>query len=63
MECNAVIRNKTVFITGGAGFIGTQLAARLVETNRVIVYARYKGTAFRRWCLQYPFCGLSTSYG
>jgi nucleoside-diphosphate-sugar epimerase len=32
-----MIRNATFLITGGAGFIGTQLAKRLVDDNRVIV--------------------------
>jgi UDP-glucose 4-epimerase len=29
---------KTIFITGGAGFIGSTLAGRLVEDNQVVVY-------------------------
>jgi UDP-glucose 4-epimerase len=29
---------KTIFITGGAGFIGSTLVGRLVESNRIIVY-------------------------
>lgn len=33
-----MIENRTIFITGGAGFIGSTLAGRLLETNRVIVY-------------------------
>jgi UDP-glucose 4-epimerase len=33
-----VIENKTVFITGGAGFIGSTLAERLVERNRVVLF-------------------------
>lgn len=32
------IEGKTVFITGGAGFIGSTLAGRLVECNRIIIY-------------------------
>jgi UDP-glucose 4-epimerase len=34
----SVISGKTVFITGGAGFIGSALAGRLVAENRVILY-------------------------
>ena len=30
-----------VFITGGAGFIGSTLAARLVERNRVTIYDNF----------------------
>jgi UDP-glucose 4-epimerase len=33
-----VIKNKTVFITGGAGFIGSTLIGRIIDDNRVIVY-------------------------
>lgn len=32
------ITEKVIFITGGAGFIGSTLAGRLVENNKVIVY-------------------------
>ncbi len=32
------ISNKTIFITGGAGFIGSTLAGRLVEDNRIVIY-------------------------
>lgn len=33
-----MIKGKTLFITGGAGFIGSTLAGRLVEHNRIILY-------------------------
>jgi UDP-glucose 4-epimerase len=33
-----MIENKTVFITGGAGFIGSTLAGQLLDTNKVVVY-------------------------
>ncbi|MBN1461787.1 MAG: NAD-dependent epimerase/dehydratase family protein [Armatimonadetes bacterium] len=33
-----MIEDKTVLITGGAGFIGSALIGRLIEKNRVIVY-------------------------
>jgi UDP-glucose 4-epimerase len=32
------IENKRIFITGGAGFIGSTLISRLVEQNRIVVY-------------------------
>jgi UDP-glucose 4-epimerase len=32
------ITGKTIFITGGAGFIGSTLAGRLLDGNRVVVY-------------------------
>jgi nucleoside-diphosphate-sugar epimerase len=35
------IRNKTVFITGGAGFIGSALAERLVEDNEIVLFDRF----------------------
>lgn len=35
---NGMIENKTIFITGGAGFIGSALIGRLVGRNRVIAY-------------------------
>lgn len=33
-----MIVDKTIFITGGAGFIGSTLAGRLLEHNRVVIY-------------------------
>lgn len=33
-----MISGKTIFITGGAGFIGSALIGRLVEDNRIVVY-------------------------
>jgi len=33
-----MIEGKTIFVTGGAGFIGSTLAGRLVDHNRIVVY-------------------------
>jgi UDP-glucose 4-epimerase len=33
-----MIKNKNIFITGGAGFIGSTLAGKLVENNDIILY-------------------------
>lgn len=33
-----MLKNKTIFITGGAGFIGSTLIGRLIEDNTIIVY-------------------------
>lgn len=35
------LRGATVFITGGAGFIGSTLASRLVDDNRVTIYDNF----------------------
>jgi len=32
------IKNRTILITGGAGFIGSTLAGRLVESNRIVIF-------------------------
>lgn len=32
------LSGKTIFLTGGAGFIGAELAGRLLRRNRVVVY-------------------------
>lgn len=32
------LTGQTIFLTGGAGFIGTGLVARLIDQNRIIVY-------------------------
>jgi len=33
-----ILKNKKIFITGGAGFIGTALISRLIEDNNIVVY-------------------------
>ena len=33
-----MLKGKKVFITGGAGFIGSTLAGRLVERNRIVIF-------------------------
>jgi UDP-glucose 4-epimerase len=33
-----MIKNKTVFLTGGAGFIGSTLIGRLISENRIVAY-------------------------
>jgi UDP-glucose 4-epimerase len=32
------MRDKVIFITGGAGFIGSTLVGRLIEANQVVIY-------------------------
>lgn len=32
------MQDKTIFMTGGAGFIGSTLIGRLIETNRIVVF-------------------------
>lgn len=34
----AQLENKTIFITGGAGFIGSTLAGKLLDRNKVVVF-------------------------
>ena len=33
-----MLKNQHIFITGGTGFIGSTLAGRLIENNKVIIY-------------------------
>ena len=42
-----MIENRTVFITGGAGFIGSTLVGRLIERNRVIAYDNLSRNALK----------------
>ena len=39
------IRNKKIFITGGAGFIGSTLAGRLIEDNKITIYDDFRRDA------------------
>ena len=47
------LKNKRIFMTGGAGFIGTALASRLIKDNKIIVYDTLQRNALKR-------SGLST---
>ena len=42
-----MLENKTIFITGGAGFIGSTLIGRLVENNRVVAYDNFARNALQ----------------
>jgi UDP-glucose 4-epimerase len=36
-----MIVNKKIFLTGGAGFIGTKLVARLIDKNEIVIYDNF----------------------
>ena len=33
-----MLSDRTIFLTGGAGFIGSTLIGRLIEENRIVVF-------------------------
>ncbi len=41
------LKNKKVFMTGGAGFIGTALISRLIENNEIVVYDTLERNALK----------------
>ncbi|MFB4163999.1 NAD-dependent epimerase/dehydratase family protein [Alteribacillus sp. JSM 102045] len=41
------LKNETIFITGGAGFIGSTLAGRLLPNNKVIIYDNLKRNSIK----------------
>jgi len=45
------IAHKTIFITGGAGFIGSTLASRLCAANRVVLYDNLKRNTLQHTAL------------
>lgn len=36
-----MLKNKTIFLTGGAGFIGATLTGRLHEANRIVIFDNF----------------------
>ena len=44
-----MIANKTICITGGAGFIGSTLAGVLLPANQVIVFDNFSRNAIKNW--------------
>jgi len=41
------IRGKRIFITGGAGFIGSTLVGRIIEDNEVVIYDDFRRNALQ----------------
>lgn len=42
------LKNKRIFLTGGAGFIGTALISRLITNNKIVVYDTLQRNAIKR---------------
>jgi len=42
-----MIKGKTIFITGGVGFIGSTLAGRLVDHNHVVIYDNFSRNSLK----------------
>ena len=36
-----MLKGKTIFLTGGAGFIGSSIAERLIDNNKIIIYDNF----------------------
>ena len=36
-----MLKGKTIFITGGAGFIGSSIAERLIDNNKIIIFDNF----------------------
>lgn len=47
-----MIKNKVVFITGGAGFIATAVIRRLISSNRVIVWDNFARNSLKYFGLE-----------
>ena len=41
-----MIRDKSIFITGGAGFIANEIISRLVDKNKIIIYDNFHRDTF-----------------
>ena len=42
-----MLKNKKIFITGGAGFIGSALTSRLIEKNEIVIYDTLQRNAIK----------------
>lgn len=47
-----MIQGKNIFITGGAGFIGSALANRIVDHNRVVIYDNLTRNSLKDKCIK-----------
>lgn len=41
------LKNKNIFITGGAGFIGSSIISRLIEKNKIVVYDNFSRNSLK----------------
>lgn len=49
------IKDRVIFITGGAGFIGSAIIERLVDTNRIVAYDNLSRDSLRdKACIDHP---------
>lgn len=50
------IKNKRIFITGGAGFIASHICDKLIDDNQLVIYDNYTRNAirFNEYVLQHP---------
>jgi nucleoside-diphosphate-sugar epimerase len=46
-----IIQNSKILVTGGAGFIGSNLADRLLEQNNRVVCSDNFSTGKPSWCV------------
>jgi len=42
------IENRQIFITGGAGFIGSKLVGRLVEQNKIVIFDNFRRNSLKQ---------------
>jgi len=47
MKIEDKIKDRCIFITGGAGFIGTALASKLVSNNKIVIYDNFSRNALK----------------
>ncbi|WP_203363280.1 NAD-dependent epimerase/dehydratase family protein [Bacillus sp. REN10] len=47
MKKTTDIKNETIFVTGGAGFIGSTIVGSLLESNKVIVYDNFSRNSIK----------------
>ncbi len=46
------IIGKRIFISGGAGFIGSALTSRLIDKNDVVIYDNFRRNSLKNWRLE-----------
>ncbi len=57
-----MLKDKKIFLTGGAGFIGTKLCSALHEDNSVLIYDNFKRNSIR-WTGLLDSCNVRLAHG
>jgi len=56
-----ILKNKTIFLTGGAGFMGSHLIETLSPNNKLVIFDNFSAAVVsEEWCKKFPHISVHT---